>query len=53
MDNSNEVAFDGELRKLIEHYSGDGLLSAGEVIAAMEIVKHATIHAAEGAATVG
>ena len=50
MDNSNEVAFDKELRSTIEHYSNDGLLSAGEIIAVLEVVKHSTLHAAENAA---
>lgn len=50
MDQSNEVAFDKELRVLIDKYSNDGLLSAGEIIAVMEVVKHSVIHAAEDAA---
>jgi len=47
MNNSNECAFDGQLREMIEKYTNDGLLSAGEIIAVMEIVKHSVIHAAE------
>jgi hypothetical protein len=47
-DNSNEIAFDTELRKLIEKYSNDGLLSAGEIVAVIEFVKHNLIHKAEG-----
>jgi hypothetical protein len=43
-------SFDRELRATIEKYSNDGLLSAGEIVAVLEVVKHATIHAAENAA---
>lgn len=50
MQNSNECSFDRELRATVEKYSNAGLLSAGEIIAVMEVVKHATIHAAENAA---
>jgi hypothetical protein len=49
VDNSNECAFDQELRDLITKYSHGGLLSAGEIIAVMEVVKHAVIHLAEDA----
>jgi hypothetical protein len=50
MQNSNECTFDRELRATVEKYSNDGLLSAGEIVAVLEVVKHATLHAAENAA---
>ena len=50
MQNSNECSFDRELRTTVEKYSNDGLLSAGEIIAVLEVVKHSTVHAAENAA---
>jgi hypothetical protein len=46
MDNSNECAFDQELRDLINKYSQQSLLSAGEVIAVIEMVKHELVHIA-------
>lgn len=50
MDNSNEVAFDKEIRSLIDKYTSDCLLSAGEIVAVLEFVKHSVIVAALAAA---
>jgi hypothetical protein len=50
MDGSNEVTFDTDIRNLVDKYTNEGLLSAGEIIAVLECVKHAVIHAAEDAA---
>lgn len=50
MEQSNEVNFDKELRSLVHRYSNDGLLSAGEIIAVLEVVKHAVLHSADDAA---
>ena len=41
-----ESLFDDELCALIERYSGDALMSAGEIIAVIEFVKHRVIHRA-------
>ena len=49
---SQEFQFDADLRVLVEKYSNDGLLSAGEIIAVMEFVKHSVIHEAERAAAI-
>jgi hypothetical protein len=45
-DRPIEFRFDDELCELIERYSGDALMSAGEIIAVMEFVKHRVIHRA-------
>ena len=50
MDQSNEVAFDRELRSLVDKYTNDCLLSSGEIVAVLEFVKHAVIVAAVEAA---
>jgi hypothetical protein len=49
---SQECQFDADLRILIQKYTNDGLLSAGEVVAVMEFVKHSVIHEAERAAAI-
>lgn len=46
MDNSNECAFDQELRDLINKYAKDSLLSSGEIVAVLTIVTHEVIHRA-------
>jgi hypothetical protein len=45
-DNSNKSAFDQELRDLINKYSQDAPLSAGEVVAVLTFVTHELIHRA-------
>jgi hypothetical protein len=41
-----DVMFDDELCALIEKYSNDGLLTAGEIVTVLEFVKHRVMHKA-------
>jgi hypothetical protein len=47
MDNSTECEFDAAVRALVDRYSQDGLLTAGEIVAVLQFICHAVIHKAE------
>jgi hypothetical protein len=46
LDTSNECSFDTDVRKLVDKYSQDGLLSAGEIVAVLTFIAHAVMHEA-------
>jgi len=46
-DQPIESVFDDALCKLIERFSGEGMMSAGQIIAVMTFVQHRLIHKAD------
>ena len=48
-----ESIFDDELCELIEKFSNDGMMTAGQIVSVMEFVKHGLIHQANNIAEEG